>query len=147
VDPVDPDPDSDPEHCPYLCLPVFTAKITHFIDLTVCNYSYLGSCSCFYAGLNVSVAVVQQYFIPSVVNSLIPFASMDLSLATERLLKVRPYLPIERESAESVQRVISTRSTPWSYAIVSRFRKIFFFFIFFVGLEGGGNSFVYVARL
>jgi len=36
----------------------------------------------------VSVAVVQQYIIPSVVNSLIPFASMDLSLATERLLKV-----------------------------------------------------------
>jgi hypothetical protein len=42
----------------------------------------------FFSGVNVSVAVVQQYIIPSVVNSLIPFASMDLSLATERLLKV-----------------------------------------------------------
>ena len=36
----------------------------------------------------MSVAVVQQYIIPSVVNSLVPFAAMDLTLATERLLKV-----------------------------------------------------------
>ena len=37
----------------------------------------------------MSVAVVQQYIIPSVVNSLVPFAAMDLTLATERLLKVK----------------------------------------------------------
>lgn len=39
-------------------------------------------------GLNVSIAVVQQYIIPSVVNSLVPFASMDITLASERLLKL-----------------------------------------------------------
>jgi len=39
-------------------------------------------------GFNVSIAVIQQYIIPSVVNSLLPFASMDLTLATERLLKL-----------------------------------------------------------
>lgn len=39
-------------------------------------------------GLNVSIAVVQQYIIPSVVNSLVPFAAMDIGLATERLLKL-----------------------------------------------------------
>lgn len=39
-------------------------------------------------GLNLCIAVGQQYIIPSVVNSLVPFASMDLGLATERLLKL-----------------------------------------------------------
>jgi len=39
-------------------------------------------------GMNVSIAVVQQYIIPSVVNSLVPFASMEVGLATERLLKL-----------------------------------------------------------
>eukprot|EP00088_Acartia_fossae_P016735 TRINITY_DN1940_c0_g1_i4.p1 TRINITY_DN1940_c0_g1~~TRINITY_DN1940_c0_g1_i4.p1 ORF type:complete len:520 (-),score=41.79 TRINITY_DN1940_c0_g1_i4:73-1632(-) len=39
-------------------------------------------------GVNVSIAVVQQYIIPSVVNSLMPFAKMELGLASERLLKL-----------------------------------------------------------
>jgi len=39
-------------------------------------------------GLNVSMAVIQQWIIPSVVNSLKPFASMDPGLASERLLKL-----------------------------------------------------------
>ena len=41
-----------------------------------------------YLGVNVSIAVVQQYIIPSVVNSLVPFAKMELGIASERLLKV-----------------------------------------------------------
>jgi len=39
-------------------------------------------------GVNVSIAVVQQYIIPSVVNSLVPFAKMELGIASERLLKL-----------------------------------------------------------
>ena len=39
-------------------------------------------------GLNLVLAVVQQYIVPSVVNSLMSFATMDLTLATERLLKL-----------------------------------------------------------
>lgn len=33
-------------------------------------------------------AVMQQYMIPSVKNSLIPFSNMDVTKATERLLKL-----------------------------------------------------------
>jgi len=39
-------------------------------------------------GMNVAMAVVQQWIIPSVVNSLKSFASMDPGLASERLLKL-----------------------------------------------------------
>ena len=39
-------------------------------------------------GLNLVLAVVQQYIVPSVVNSLMSFATMDFTLATERLLKL-----------------------------------------------------------
>ena len=39
-------------------------------------------------GCNVAMAVVQQWIIPSVVNSLNSFTSMDPGLASERLLKL-----------------------------------------------------------
>jgi len=39
-------------------------------------------------GTNVTLALVQQWIIPSVVNSLIPFSNMDMVKATERLLKL-----------------------------------------------------------
>ena len=39
-------------------------------------------------GINVGMAVVQQYIIPSVVNSLMSFAMMDVNKASERLLKL-----------------------------------------------------------
>jgi len=39
-------------------------------------------------GTNVTLALVQQWIIPSVVNSLIPFSNMDVIHATERLLKL-----------------------------------------------------------
>ncbi len=41
-----------------------------------------------FLGVNVSIGIVQQYIIPSVVNSLVPFAKMELGIASERLLKV-----------------------------------------------------------
>jgi hypothetical protein len=82
--------------------------------------------------LNVSVAVVQQYFIPSVVNSLIPFASMDLSLATERLLKVRSYIyrrERERGVSSACQFLRGARLDPTRMLVVSE--RFFFFSIFF----------------
>lgn len=39
-------------------------------------------------GLNVVMSLFQQWIIPSVRNSLIPFSNMDIGLATERLLKL-----------------------------------------------------------
>lgn len=39
-------------------------------------------------GLQMIFAVMQQYMIPSVKNSLIPFSNMDITKATERLLKL-----------------------------------------------------------
>lgn len=39
-------------------------------------------------GLNVVLGLFQQWMIPSVRNSLIPFSNMDLAKATERLLKL-----------------------------------------------------------
>lgn len=39
-------------------------------------------------GINVVLALFQQWIAPSVRNSLIPFSNMDISRATERLLKL-----------------------------------------------------------
>ncbi|XP_037928335.1 diacylglycerol O-acyltransferase 1 [Teleopsis dalmanni] len=39
-------------------------------------------------GVNVVMGLFQQWIIPSVRNSLIPFSNMDVALATERLLKL-----------------------------------------------------------
>ena len=39
-------------------------------------------------GTNITLALVQQWIIPSVVNSLIPFSNMDWSKAIERILKL-----------------------------------------------------------
>ncbi|XP_013106238.1 diacylglycerol O-acyltransferase 1 [Stomoxys calcitrans] len=39
-------------------------------------------------GINVVLALFQQWIIPSVKNSLIPFSNMEIGLATERLLKL-----------------------------------------------------------
>ena len=39
-------------------------------------------------GINLAMAIVQQYITPSVVNSLMSFATMDLNKASERLLKL-----------------------------------------------------------
>lgn len=39
-------------------------------------------------GTQIILAVIQQYMIPSVKNSLVPFSNMDYTLATERLLKL-----------------------------------------------------------
>ncbi|XP_022914284.1 diacylglycerol O-acyltransferase 1 isoform X2 [Onthophagus taurus] len=39
-------------------------------------------------GLQIMFAIIQQYVVPSVKNSLIPFSNMDVTLATERLLKL-----------------------------------------------------------
>lgn len=39
-------------------------------------------------GCQIMLAVIQQYIIPSVKNSLIPFSNMDVAKATERLLKL-----------------------------------------------------------
>lgn len=40
------------------------------------------------AGTQIILAVIQQWMIPSVKNSLIPFSNMDYTVATERLLKL-----------------------------------------------------------
>ena len=40
------------------------------------------------AGTQLILCIFQQYMIPSVKNSLIPFSNMDITLATERLLKL-----------------------------------------------------------
>lgn len=39
-------------------------------------------------GTQVALALIQQWIIPSVVNSLIPFTNMELTLAVERILKI-----------------------------------------------------------
>lgn len=39
-------------------------------------------------GANVVLGLFQQWMIPSVKNSLIPFSNMDVAKATERLLKL-----------------------------------------------------------
>lgn len=39
-------------------------------------------------GVNVVMSLFQQWIIPSVKNSLIPFSRMEVGLATERLLKL-----------------------------------------------------------
>ncbi|XP_065164907.1 diacylglycerol O-acyltransferase 1 [Atheta coriaria] len=39
-------------------------------------------------GIQMMLVIVQQYIIPSVKNSLIPFSNMDIAKATERLLKL-----------------------------------------------------------
>lgn len=40
------------------------------------------------AGIQIILVIIQQYMIPSVKNSLIPFSNMDFILASERLLKL-----------------------------------------------------------
>ncbi|XP_019754624.1 diacylglycerol O-acyltransferase 1 [Dendroctonus ponderosae] len=40
------------------------------------------------AGTQIILAVIQQWMIPSVKNSLVPFSNMDYTVATERLLKL-----------------------------------------------------------
>lgn len=40
------------------------------------------------AGSQLMLCLFQQYMIPSVKNSLIPFSNMDIALASERLLKL-----------------------------------------------------------
>lgn len=42
----------------------------------------------FCAGIQLMLCLFQQYMIPSVKNSLIPFSNMDIALASERLLKL-----------------------------------------------------------
>lgn len=39
-------------------------------------------------GVNIVMALFQQWMIPSVKNSLVPFSSMDLAKMLERLLKL-----------------------------------------------------------
>lgn len=39
-------------------------------------------------GVQIILSVIQQYMIPSIKNSLIPFSNMDYTKATERLLKL-----------------------------------------------------------
>jgi diacylglycerol O-acyltransferase-1 len=39
-------------------------------------------------GVNIVMALFQQWMIPSVKNSLIPFSNLDITKATERLLKL-----------------------------------------------------------
>lgn len=39
-------------------------------------------------GMNIVMALFQQWMIPSVKNSLIPFSNMEFTKATERLLKL-----------------------------------------------------------
>jgi hypothetical protein len=39
-------------------------------------------------GVNIAMALFQQWMIPSVQNSLIPFSNMEFTKATERLLKL-----------------------------------------------------------
>ena len=39
-------------------------------------------------GVNVVMSLFQQWMIPSVKNSLVPFSNMDVAKATERLLKL-----------------------------------------------------------
>ena len=39
-------------------------------------------------GMNLAMAIIQQYITPSVVNSLMSFATMDINKASERLLKL-----------------------------------------------------------
>lgn len=39
-------------------------------------------------GVQIMFAVIQQWMVPSIVNSLIPFSNMDVTKATERLLKL-----------------------------------------------------------
>ncbi|EDV99301.1 GH13104 [Drosophila grimshawi] len=41
-----------------------------------------------FVGVNVVLAIVQQWITPSVRNSLIPFSNMNMGVATERLLKL-----------------------------------------------------------
>ncbi|CAG9768714.1 unnamed protein product [Ceutorhynchus assimilis] len=40
------------------------------------------------AGTQIILAVIQQWMIPSIKNSLVPFSNMDYTVATERLLKL-----------------------------------------------------------
>lgn len=42
----------------------------------------------FLIGVQIILSVIQQYMIPSIKNSLIPFSNMDYTKATERLLKL-----------------------------------------------------------
>lgn len=40
------------------------------------------------AGTQLMLCMIQQYMIPSIINSLIPFSNMEFTLATERMLKL-----------------------------------------------------------
>ncbi|KAK9872917.1 hypothetical protein WA026_020269 [Henosepilachna vigintioctopunctata] len=40
------------------------------------------------AGTQIILCLIQQYIIPSIINSLIPFSNMDITQTTERLLKL-----------------------------------------------------------
>lgn len=54
-------------------------------------------------GANVVMALFQQWIIPSVRNSLIPFSNMDVALATERLLK----LAVSQITVQTLLKLIS----------------------------------------
>lgn len=85
------------------------------------------------AGIQLILCIFQQYMIPSVKNSLIPFSNMDIALASERLLK----LAVNPESCFSSKKIFFVPDTePFSLAVY-----VLYFIQFLVKFNRGSTAF------
>lgn len=63
-------------------------------------------------GVNVVMALFQQWIIPSVRNSLIPFSKLEVGLATERLLKLAVSLEFSKRYCNIITNIVFSFSYP-----------------------------------
>lgn len=72
----------------FLCAPTLCYELNFPRTTRIRKRFLIKRCAEVIIGANVVLALFQQWIIPSVRNSLIPFSNMDVAKATERLLKL-----------------------------------------------------------
>lgn len=72
----------------FLCAPTLCYELNFPRTTRIRKRFLLKRCAEVIIGANVVLGLFQQWIIPSVQNSLIPFSNMDMAKATERLLKL-----------------------------------------------------------
>lgn len=72
----------------FLCAPTLCYELNFPRTTRIRKRFLIKRCVEVIIGVNVVLGVFQQWMIPSVRNSLVPFSNMDVARATERLLKL-----------------------------------------------------------
>lgn len=72
----------------FLCAPTLCYELNFPRTTRIRKRFLIKRCVEVVIGVNVVLGVFQQWMIPSVRNSLVPFSNMDVARATERLLKL-----------------------------------------------------------